>query len=329
MAGRRTVLAGLGAVLAARATRAAGPAPELRLGILQFGTVQWVSDVIRRHDLDTKHGFALQTVKLANTDGGRVALMAGSVDVVVSDWLFVAAQRAAGTKLCFAPFSSASGGIMAASEAPLHVLADLRGRRLGVAGGPADKSWLLVQAAGRATQGIDLASIADVIYGAPPLLGAKLQQRELDAVLTFWNFAAKLEAAGYREVTSVAQCAAALGLSDSMSLVGYVFHQSWAEANRPVIDGFLAASKDAEQLLVQSDAEWQQLRPVMNAEDDAVFARLMQRFDAGVARPDPVAQQQSAAKVFAILRETGGTQATGGLDALPPGMFWPARDAAG
>lgn len=329
MAGRRAILAGLGVSLAAGGARAAASLPELRLGILQFGTVQWVSDVIRRHDLDTKHGFALGTVKLANTEGGRIALMAASLDVVVSDWLFVAVQRAAGTRLCFAPFSNASGGIMTASGSPIRTLADLRGRRLGVAGGPADKSWILVQAASRATQGVDLASAADVIYGAPPLLGAKLQQGELDAVLTYWNFAAKLDAAGLREVISVAQCAAALGLPSRMSLVGYVFHEDWASANRSTIDGFLAASEAAQRLLVDSDAEWQPVRPLMQAEDDAVFARLKQRFIDGVAHPDTAAPQQSAARLFAILRETGGSRATGGLDALPAGIFWPARDAAG
>ncbi|MBV8578923.1 MAG: hypothetical protein JOZ58_28295, partial [Acetobacteraceae bacterium] len=39
----------------------------LRLGILQFGTVQWVADVIRRHRLDAAHQVLLETVTLANT----------------------------------------------------------------------------------------------------------------------------------------------------------------------------------------------------------------------------------------------------------------------
>ena len=330
--GRRSVLAGLGAgmgtFLAAPALRAA-PLPEVRLGILQFGTVQWVAEIIRQHELDTKHGFALRMIKLANNDAGRVALMAGSAEIVVSDWPFVAVQRAGGTKLSFAPFSSSSGGVMTKADAPIHGLADLRGRRLGVAGGPMDKSWLLVQAAGRATQGIDLAAVTELVYAAPPLLGAKLQQGELDAVLTFWNFAAKLEAAGFREAVSVSQCATALGLPSRMSLVGFVFHDQWAEANRTAIEGFLAASDEAMQMLAQSDAEWQQIRPLMNAEDDAVFVRLKQRFKEGIAHPGAAAQEQSAAKLFAILHETGGARATGGIDSFPSGIFWPVRDAPG
>jgi NitT/TauT family transport system substrate-binding protein len=324
---RRTVLATATAYLGLRPARAA-QSPDVRLGILQFGTVQWVADVIRRHALDTKHGFALAPVTLANTDAGRISLMAGGSDVVVSDWPFVAVQRTAGTKLCFAPFSSSSGGVITGAQSPIHTLADLRGRKLGVGGGPVDKSWLIVQAAGHATQGIDLASAAQVVYGAPPLLGAKLRQGELDAVLTYWNFAADLESTGFRQVISVAECTTVLGISPHISLVGFVFHEDWANANRPAIDGFLAAVDDAERLLAQSDEEWLTLRPLMNADGDALFTRLRDRFREGTAHEDSAGQLKAAERMFAVLHDTGGARATGGIDTLPPGIFWPVGHEA-
>ena len=184
---------------------------------------------------------------------------------------------------------------MTGAQSPIRGLADLRDRKLGVAGGPVDKSWLIVQAAGRATEGIDLASAADVVYGAPPLLGAKLRQGELDAVLTYWNFAAELESVGFRQAMSVAQCAAALGISPHLSLVGFVFHEDWAKANRTAIDGFLAAVNDAEHLLTRSGDEWRAIRPLMNADSDALFTRLRDRFRAGVPHQDPAGQQTAAA----------------------------------
>jgi len=328
--GRRTCLSiPLAAVLYAASRQAVAQAPSLRLGTLQFGTVQWIVDVIRRHHLDTAHGLTLTTTVLANTDAGRVALMAGADDVIVSDWMFAAAQRAAGTQLCFAPFSNALGGIMVRADAPIHALADLKGRALGVAGGPVDKSWLVVQAAARRTSGIDLAAATRIAYGAPPLLDAKLQQGELDAVLTFWNFAARLEAAGCRELISVADCAEKLGLPPQLSLVGFVFRQDWAEKNRPTIDGFLAAVDQAEHLLATSDEEWQQIRPLMDARDDALFASLRRRFIAGIAELSAESQQATAERVFAILYKTGGTQATAGLSALPDGIFWRRADGGG
>ena len=300
--------------------------PLVRLGILQFGTVQWVADVIRRHGLDAAHGIALNTITLANTDAGRVALMAGAADVIVSDWFFVATQRGTGIPLSFAPFSAASGAIMAPAGSPLSGLADLKGHRLGVAGGPLDKSWLLVQAAARQSAGVDLAAVS-VVYGAPPLLGAKLRQGELDAVLTFWNFAAGLEADGFRQVASVADCAHALGLPGDLALIGFCFHEDWAEANPVAIEGILAACRVAEALLSHGDDEWRLLRPLMNAPDHALFDALRRRFLVGIPQPLQMAQQrESAQRLFDIVLRTGGLRATGGLQHLPEGVFWQPRE---
>jgi NitT/TauT family transport system substrate-binding protein len=293
---------------------------------LQFGTVQWVADVILRNHLDAQHGFTLQTLKLANTEAARIALMAGSADVVVTDWTMVASQRAAGNKLCFAPFSSAVGGIMVRQDSPARTLADLKDRTLGVAGGPLDKSWLIVRAAGQA-QGVDLASASHIVYGASPLLAAKLQQGELDAALTYWNFAAKLEAVGFRQMLSVADCARDLGLPSHLGLLGFVFHEDWANQNRPAIDGFLDAAADAERRLADSESEWQAVRPLMSAPDNALFASLKRRFIEGVAHPSAKEEQRTAERVFAILTQTGGAEAADGLSKLPDGIFWPVPNA--
>lgn len=300
-----------------------GSAREVKLGTLQFGTVQWIASVIERHRLDARHGIELKSNVLANTDAGRVALMAGSADIVTSDWIFVATQRAAGTKLCFAPFSSSLGGLMVAASSPIRSLADLPRRRLGVAGGPVDKSWLIVRAATKAKAGFDPAEAADVVYGAPPLLNAKLMQGELDAVLTYWNFAARLETSGYRQVVSVSDCVRDLGMPASMCLLGFVFHEDWGRKNREAIDGFLAATAAAEDLMARDDAVWQEIRPVMNAPDDPLFDNFRQRFRDGIAHPSAEAQEHGATLLFDVLRRAGGTN---GLQQLPSGIFWPTSD---
>jgi NitT/TauT family transport system substrate-binding protein len=211
---------------------------------------------------------------------------------------------------------------MVPAASPIRSLGDLAGRRLGVAGGPLDKSWLMVQAAARAGGGLDLATAARVDYGAPPLLSAKLAQGELDAVLTFWNFAARLEAAGFRELVSVAACATSLDLPMPTSLVGFVFHEAWARHNPSAVTGFLDAVKEAETLLMDSDSEWQRVRPLMDAPDDTVFGSLQRRFKAGMAQADEADQLLAASRLFDILLRTGGTRATNGMEQLPEGVFW-------
>ncbi len=312
--GRRLLLAGGLAAFAVPAARA-DAAPTVRLGILPFGTVQWVADVIARHALDRAHGFILSTTPLANTEAAKVALMGHAVDIAVSDWPFVAAQRSRGGTLTFAPFSSSLGGILVPAGAGIRTLADLKGRKLGVAGGSTDKSWLIVRAAAR-KQGIDLAHEATLSFGAPPLLSAALQHGQLDALLTFWNFAARLQSAGFHEVITVSDCARELGLPAAPVLVGWVFDAGWADANRAAVQGFLAAAAAAGHIMASQPAEWIALRQLMQAPDDALFHNLRDRFLAGQAVADAATLEAQARQLQALIAE-GNAPVT-----LPAGVFW-------
>jgi NitT/TauT family transport system substrate-binding protein len=320
---RRSFLVAAG-VFAPLAAGAAASLPEVRLGVLAFGTVQWVASVIRGHGLDRAHGFLLVTKRLANNDSAKVALLGGAVDIIVADWLFVGTERMRGLPLSFAPLSSASGAIVLGRNSAVRGLKDLAHRRLGVAGGPYDKSWMIVRAAAKRESGIDLAETADIVYAAPPLLSARLAQGGLDAVLTYWNYVAALEVAGFRPLVTVSACAETLGLPAHPPLGGYVFRKAWAEKNLHLIGGFLAASAAAEDLLARSDQAWEAIRPLMHAEDDRLFARLKAGFRAGIVHTSPREEVAAANRLFAILHTLGGNAATGGLDRLPPGVFWSA-----
>src|SRR5580700_2882176 len=99
---------------------------------------------------------------------------------------------------------------MVPANSPIKGIADLKGKKLGVAGGPLDKSWLLLQALARRS-GVDLKAQADIAYGAPPLLMQKALQGETDATLTFWNFCAGLEVSGQRRAIVMADVMKRLG----------------------------------------------------------------------------------------------------------------------
>ena len=167
-------------------------AETLRIGAQMSGTFGWELALIKARGLDKAAGLDLVVTDLANTDAGKLAIASGSVDIVLSDWLWVSRERSLGKTLTFTPYSSALGAVMAKGDGPIKGLADLKGHKLGVAGGPLDKSWLLLQAYAK-SKGMVLSSEAEVVYGAPPLLGQKTVQGEIDATLQFWNFCADLE----------------------------------------------------------------------------------------------------------------------------------------
>ena len=125
------------------------------------------------------------------------------------------------------------------SQSPIRAIIDLRGKKLAVAGGPLDKSWLLLQALARRA-GLDLKKQATVVYGAPPLLSEKALQGEIDATLTFWNFCADLESRGHGRAIAMDDVMKGLGTTGPVALVGYTFDGTWAARNGATVERFLA-----------------------------------------------------------------------------------------
>ena len=161
---RRALLAAIGVLHCRSAPRRRRP---IRIGVLRYGTVSWEIDVIRHHALDAAASIAIAPVELAAAQAAQVALQAGQVDMIVVDWLWVARQRGAGADWTFVPFSDAVGALIAPAGSPIRDMPDLKGRALGIAGSPLDKSWLILRAYATQRYGIDLDAVANKSFGPP------------------------------------------------------------------------------------------------------------------------------------------------------------------
>ncbi|MER9861866.1 ABC transporter substrate-binding protein [Mesorhizobium sp. M0185] len=323
MISRRTTLrlAALGAILASKPV-AVFAAAKVRIGVLKFGTVSWELDTLKRHKLDEANRIDLEIVYFAGEDATNVALLAGAIDMIVTDWLWVSRQRSEGGDLTLAPYSTAVGAIMVKEESPIRTLADLKGKKIGVAGGPLDKSWLLVQALARREHGLDLPTACEVVFGAPPLISEKAMQGELDAVLNFWHFCARLEANGFRRLIGADDAAKALGASGPVSALGYVFHDQWANDNPDAVRGFVKASMQAKDLLARSDDEWLRLAPLIRAKGKEL-EKLRDRYRQGIPRRPIGEEAADAGKLYHVLAAIGGEKLVGRAPEMAPGTFWP------
>ncbi|HIE68704.1 MAG TPA: ABC transporter substrate-binding protein, partial [Planctomycetes bacterium] len=207
MIDRRRVLVAGGAALAGIGLglkpATAGSVGSLRVASLRFGSLSWVLETIRLEGLAKKAGLDLTIIDVATNQAGPVALLSGDADIIVSDWPWALRQRGLGENLQFAPYSSALGAVMVPKDSSIATLADLEGKKLGVAGSPIDKSWLLLRAYSRNTMGKDLYDVAEPVYGAPPLLTEELRAGRIDAVLNFWTYAARLEGSGFKRLIAL------------------------------------------------------------------------------------------------------------------------------
>lgn len=315
-------LAALGtAAIAGSHAAAASAAARLRIGVLKFGTVSWELDTLKEHKFDAANGIDLDVVDFAGEDATNVAMLAGAIDMIVTDWLWVSRQRSEGGDVTLAPYSTSVGAIMVKDASPIRTIADLKGKKLGVAGGALDKSWLLIQALARRDHGLDLPAVSDVVFGAPPLISQKAIQGELDAVLNFWHFCARLEADGFRRLIGAGDAQMALGASGPVSALGYVFHDKWANDNPQAARGFLKASAQAKDLLARSDEEWLRLAPVIRAEGKEL-AKLRDRYREGIPRRPIAEEAADAGRLYRVLAGIGGEKLVGSAPEMAPGTFW-------
>ncbi len=326
---RRTLLsAGAGVIAAdylARIVvpfRAVAAAKALRVASVKFGSLAWLIETIKAEKFDQKHGVTLDVVETATNQSSPVALYGGSADVVVTDWPWALRQRAMGEKIRFAPFSAALGAIVVPADSPIKSLSDLKGKKLGVAGSSTDKSWLLLRAHSKAALGGDIADMVTPQYGAAPLLNEQLKAGRLDAILNFWTFAARLEAAGYRRVMGMDEVMQALGIDPPPAMVGYIWKDGASAELQASIDAFLAAAKDANQLLLTSDAPWERLRDMMRAADDGEFKALIAAYRSGIRGYWSAADMASAEKIMGHLVAGGDTELVGNGTRFDPELFY-------
>ncbi|MGK9064697.1 ABC transporter substrate-binding protein [Stutzerimonas chloritidismutans] len=289
-------------LLAVSAVRAAEPLPVLRLSVLQFGTPHWELEHLKREGLDVANGFRLELRLVADLPASRLALGSGSVDGAVSDLLWAQARYEAGTAFRYVPFSSQIGEVLVPEGSAIDGPSDLRGKRIGVAGGPDGLGWLLLKRLA-AREGIDLATEAEVQYAAPPLLNEVLRRGQVDALVTFWHFSARLRGeGGARTAFRLADLVGDLGLSRDLPVLGYLIPDDWAAAHPAVLHGFTRAIRQAKAQLRDDPAAWQSIRMLMRAEDDAVFAALRNSFVEGIPG---LLDEARVADLHRLLRLTG------------------------
>ncbi len=257
---------------------------------------------------------------MAGGAAAKVAFQGGEADVIVSDWLWVARQRAAGKDYVFIPYSKAVGGVLVSKDSAAQSLADLKGAKIGIAGGPLDKSWLILQAYAEKNYGLDLAGETEQVYGAPPLIFKSALSGEVGAAINFWHFMAKMEASGMRKLVDVSEAASDLGLDPNTPLLGYVVKGELLRENPDLVNGMAAASRAAKEILAKDDAEWDRLRPKMNAKTDAQFDALKAGFRAGIPAAGPI-DEAAAARMLELMVKLGGEDLLGKATELPEGTF--------
>ena len=299
-------------------------ADKIKIGSLQYGSVNWELKLIKELGLDKEMNFEVEIVELASKNAAAVALQGGAVDVIITDWFWVSRQRNEGRLFSFVPHSMAAGGLIASKESSIKEGSDLSGKKIGIAGGQVDKGWLIFRAFYKKKYGEDLIKLSKPIFGAPPLLNKKLKQNSFDAILTYWPYQAKLLTDdNFKKVIDIRDILSELGIPSGMPVIGWVFKEKWVGKSEEVFNNFLKASDEAKKLMLESDDIWEKVRPFMNASNDKLFKNLRDIYREGIPTGKFTDNQlEGSKKLYSILSKIGGKELVGKATELSPGTFW-------
>ncbi len=293
----------------------------IRIGVQAGGTVDWELAALQDDPKTQSADFRLEIQHLANAEAGKIALQAGAVDMIVSDWIWVSRLRSTGSDFTFYPYSTTSGALIVPESSPIRSVNDLKNKRLGIAGGELDKNWLLLQALAQKDH-LDLNTSVEKVFAAPPLINEQIKQQRIDAALNYWHFAARLEAQGYRQIIDGKGILKALGIKENVPSIGYVFKQSWALTHKTAVNDFLKAGNEAKKRLCSNDAAWQKVLPLTKADDIPTQNKLRQRYCEGVIEQWSEPERHAAERIYSLLRMLSNNKLTGQSETLQPGTFW-------
>ena len=293
----------------------------IRIGAMASGTLAWELQAMKDQGLLDKASFNLEIIPLANQQAGKVALQANSVDIIISDWIWVSSMRSEGIPFTFTAYSNSAGGLLVASNSEIKALKDLKGKKLGIAGGELDKNWLLLQVLA-SQQGLDLAESVEKVFGAPPLLEQQLKAGRIDAILTYWQFAARLETEGYQQLLSGEEIIRQLGILETVPSLGYVFRENWAEQHQAGLQDFLQLATKARNTLCTDQDAWQKIVHLTDSHEPATQQKIRDRYCEGRVDNWSAKNQAAASQIFSWLNAISQNKLGGKSNQLQAGSFW-------
>ncbi|MDR7093537.1 ABC transporter substrate-binding protein [Hydrogenophaga laconesensis] len=245
---------GTGASLAQ--TRATGDGGTVRIMISPAGTMGIAPAVIKKYELDKKHGFNLEVVSYSDQKSATAAIQSRSAEMVVFDWLATARLRASGTPVVgIAPFLTYVNSVIVPRDSKLNTLADLKGKRVGVAH-KTGFDWVIMQAAAEKLNKMDLGRDVEVREGAVPLLRGLMEKGDLDATQMWNSLAPEMLASGkYRTMVTIRELTQQMGLP-TVPFLMFSMREDYAKQNPGNARAFVAAYREAADILMKNEEVW-------------------------------------------------------------------------
>lgn len=321
------MLAGVTAALFA-ATLTAGAsstAPPARIKVVALEGMQlFPLQVMLAGRIPDRHNIQIDIVKLGSPDGIYTVMQTGDFHVGFAAWPNVALLRSRGARITTVYSTSRSTNeVMVPTDSSIRQFGDLRGKRVGIFGGPAAATTWLFRATVLKLFAFDPMKEARIHYSVAPILQMLLARGELDAILSLDpQITLMLESGRFRSVGNIGSMWRAATGQDPL-LLAVTVNEPWARDNPEVVRRFVSAYREALDALRTRADLWPELARAAGVKTEHGVGLLSRRSAAAFVSRWDAALFEAQHAYAATIRQTFG-DAPGVLQEIPAGTFDPS-----
>lgn len=309
------------AAAAAAPAKPAGPAVPLRWHVQENASQAYIPALMKEKGIDAKYGIEVQMIGFSQNLVQWNAMRAGESDVSSGSFLDLLRQRNNGLKAqAIDTFSTYGNPIVTQASKPYTTIADLRGQKVGTPNATL-LDWMIIRAAGKKAEGIDLEADTQMQAAAPGLINGLLDKGDLDAALQYSDFTlAPVNQGKYKELTTVPKLMAAGGLDPEALYLTFNLADAWREKNAALVPALVAAIEETRELMMTDDSVWPALAKRSGMEDQSLMTAFIAKQRASFKAPYSEVKLAPTQTLIASLLETVG-QTPIGITAVDAAAF--------
>ncbi len=179
---------------------------KLRIGLIP-GAQDFIMHVMETQNFLRKHNVLYEKEKVLSPPTVHLFIAEKKVDLGFGGFTVMARARAEGKgTLVIGAMFSPTNFVLVPKDSPAKSLVDLKGKRVGIFGGPGATTSIMLFAIAKRWYGVDLQKESQIITAPSPALAGLLDNRELGAALVGTIDSLKLSLAGkYRTLLDLSE----------------------------------------------------------------------------------------------------------------------------
>jgi NitT/TauT family transport system substrate-binding protein len=271
-------------LLLAGCARSAQPdsstARTFTLGVIS-GAQEFVDFVMERHGLLDQVGLKADKFKSLSPANLHLLIAERKVDIGFGGFTTMATARSEGKDIIviYGVFSPVNM-VFVRKDSPIQKLADLKGRKLGVFGGPGSTTFAFLAVLARNWNGVDLFREAELVNAPAPALAELLGRGDVDAALLGTVESIKTFAQNrYRVLTDLSAEYKAHKGGRAPAHVTVATTEAFARAHPDIVRDYLKAYKGALEYIHAHPDVWDEYAASIKMDDPAERALLREKME--------------------------------------------------